>query len=38
LTEGNLRADQLAGQGTSTAIFRRPLFGRNVRFMLTMAW
>lgn len=38
LTEGNPRTDQLAGQGSSTAIYGRPLFGRNVRFVLTKAW
>lgn len=38
LTEGNPRTDQLDGQGSSTAIYGRPLFGRNVRFVLTRAW
>ncbi|WP_353216204.1 TonB-dependent receptor [Sandarakinorhabdus sp.] len=38
LTEGNPRTDQLAGQGSSTAIYGRPLFGRNVRFVVTKAW
>ncbi len=38
LTEGNPRTDQLDGQGTSTAIYGRPLFGRNVRFVLTRKW
>lgn len=38
LTEGNPRTDQLAGQGSSTAIYGRPLFGRNVRFVLTRSW
>jgi len=38
LTEGNPRTDQLEGQGSSTAIYGRPLFGRNVRFVLTHAW
>lgn len=38
LTEGNPRTDQLAGQGASTAIYGRPLFGRNVRFVLTKSW
>lgn len=38
LTEGNPRTDQLAGQGASTAIYGRPLFGRNVRFVLTRKW
>jgi len=38
LTEGNPRTDQLAGQGASTAIYGRPLFGRNVRFVVTKAW
>jgi len=38
LTEGNPRTDQLAGQGSSTAIYGRPLFGRNFRFVVTKAW
>lgn len=38
LTEGNPRTDQLAGQGTSDAIYGRPLFGRNFRFILSRSW
>lgn len=38
LTEGNPRTDQLAGQGASTAIYGRPVFGRNVRFVVTKRW
>ncbi|WP_232824582.1 TonB-dependent receptor [Blastomonas sp. UPD001] len=38
LTEGNPRTDQLAGQGASQAIYGRPLFGRNVRFVVTRKW
>nr|WP_243395660.1 TonB-dependent receptor [Sphingomonas oleivorans] len=38
LTEGNTRTDQLSGQGTRTAIYGRPVFGRNVRFVLTKRW
>ena len=35
LTKGNPRSDQLAGQESSNAVYGRPLFGRNVRFVLT---
>ncbi|WP_347302396.1 TonB-dependent receptor [Croceibacterium sp. TMG7-5b_MA50] len=38
LTEGNPRTDQLGGQGSSDAIYGRPLFGRNVRFILSRSW
>ena len=38
LTEGNPRTDQLAGQGASTAIYGRPVFGRSFRFVLTKRW
>lgn len=38
LTEGNPRTDSLAGQGASVAIYGRPLFGRNFRFMLSKSW
>jgi len=38
LTEGNIRSDLLAGQGTAEAVYGRPLFGRNVRFVLTRRW
>ena len=38
LTEGNTRTDTLSGQGTPTAIYGRPLFGRNVRLVLTRRW
>lgn len=38
LTEGNTAGDVLAGQGTSTAIFGRPLFGRSFRFVLSRKW
>lgn len=38
LTEGNPRTDQLAGQGSSDAIYGRPVFGRNVRFIVSMSW
>ena len=38
LTEGNPRTDLLAGQGTSTAIYARPIFGRAIRMSLTYNW
>lgn len=38
LTEGNPRADSIAGQGTSTAIYARPIFGRAIRVSLTYEW
>jgi outer membrane receptor protein involved in Fe transport len=38
LTEGNTRTDTLEGQGTPTAIYGRPLFGRNVRLVITKKW
>lgn len=38
LTEGNTRTDALAGQGSSEAIYGRPLFGRNFRVMLQRSW
>jgi outer membrane receptor protein involved in Fe transport len=36
-TEGNTAGDRF-GQGTPTAIFGRPLFGRSVRFVLSRSW
>lgn len=38
LTEGNPRTDLLVGQGTSDAIYARPLFGRALRMSLTYSW
>ena len=38
LTEGNTRTDQFSGQGSAEAIYGRPLFGRNVRFVLSRSW
>lgn len=38
LTEGNPRADAVAGQGSADAIYGRPLFGRNVRLTLSREW
>ncbi|WP_343615677.1 TonB-dependent receptor [Novosphingobium sp.] len=38
LTEGNTRTDILSGQGTANAIYGRPLFGRNFRFILSKSW
>jgi outer membrane receptor protein involved in Fe transport len=38
LTEGNPRADAVAGQGSADAIYGRPLFGRNARLTLTREW
>jgi iron complex outermembrane recepter protein len=38
LTEGNPRADAVAGQGSADAIYGRPLFGRNIRLTLTREW
>jgi outer membrane receptor protein involved in Fe transport len=38
LTEGNPRVDTLAGQGTSTAIYARPIFGRTYRMSVTYRW
>ena len=35
LTEGNPRVDALTGQGTSEAIYARPIFGRNFRSSVT---
>lgn len=36
-TEGNTAGDRF-GQGVPTAIFGRPLFGRNVRFIVSRKW
>jgi outer membrane receptor protein involved in Fe transport len=38
LTEGNTRTDTLSGQGTRTALYGRPLFGRNFRVILSRKW
>ncbi|RSV47643.1 TonB-dependent receptor [Sphingomonas sp. ABOLD] len=38
LTEGNTRTDQFAGQGSSQAIYGRPLFGRNFRLIVSRSW
>jgi len=38
LTEGNTRTDNLSGQGTADAIYGRPIFGRNVRLVVTRSW
>jgi hypothetical protein len=38
LTEGNTAGDVLTGQGSATAIFGRPLFGRSFRFVLSRKW
>ena len=38
LTEGNPRTDAIVGQGTSTAIYARPIFGRTIRMSLTYNW
>jgi outer membrane receptor protein involved in Fe transport len=38
LTEGNPRTDAIAGQGTNTAIYARPIFGRAIRMSLTYSW
>jgi iron complex outermembrane receptor protein len=38
LTEGNPRVDTLVGQGTSTAIYARPIFGRTFRVSMTYRW
>lgn len=38
LTEGNTRTDNLSGQGTPTAIYGRPLFGRSFRLMVSRKW
>ncbi|MDE2561731.1 MAG: TonB-dependent receptor [Sphingomonadales bacterium] len=35
ITEGNPRSDQVSGQGSLTAIYGRPIFGRNVRASAT---
>lgn len=35
VTEGNPRVDGLTGQGTSTVIFGRPIFGRTLRVVAT---
>lgn len=38
ITEGNTRTDTLSGQGTPTAIYGRPIFGRNFRLVLSKKW
>jgi outer membrane receptor protein involved in Fe transport len=38
LTEGNSRTDPLVGQGTSSAIYARPVFGRTFRMSLSYTW
>ena len=38
LTEGNPRTDPITGQGTGTAIYARPIFGRAIRASLTYSW
>lgn len=38
VTEGNPRTDQLAGQDAAEAIYGRPLFGRNFRFIVSRSW
>jgi len=38
LTEGNPRADAVAGQGSADAIYGRPLYGRNIRLAVTQEW
>jgi outer membrane receptor protein involved in Fe transport len=38
LTEGNTRTDAISGQGTPTAVYGRPVFGRNFRFVLSKSW
>lgn len=35
ITEGNPRSDQISGQGSLTAIYGRPIFGRNIRASAT---
>ncbi|MDE1918074.1 MAG: TonB-dependent receptor [Sphingomonadales bacterium] len=38
LTEGNTRTDTISGQGTADAVYGRPIFGRNVRVILSKSW
>jgi iron complex outermembrane recepter protein len=38
LTEGNTRTDSLSGQGSASAIYGRPIFGRNFRLVLSKSW
>ena len=38
LTEGNPRADAIAGQGSPNAIYGRPLYGRSIRLVLSKEW
>ncbi|WP_294197530.1 TonB-dependent receptor [uncultured Sphingomonas sp.] len=38
LTEGNTRTDSLSGQGNATAIYGRPVFGRNFRLIVSRSW
>ncbi|WP_245638413.1 TonB-dependent receptor domain-containing protein [Croceicoccus bisphenolivorans] len=38
LTEGDPRGDILSGQGTTEAIYGRPIFGRNVRLVVKKSW
>jgi iron complex outermembrane receptor protein len=38
LTEGNTRTDILSGQDSKEAIYGRPIFGRNFRFVVSKSW
>ena len=38
LTEGNTRTDPISGQGNATAIYGRPVFGRNFRLVVSRSW
>lgn len=38
LTEGNTRTDSISGQGNATAIYGRPVFGRNFRLVVSRSW
>jgi outer membrane receptor protein involved in Fe transport len=38
LSEGSSRTDSLSGQGSSEAIYGRPIFGRNFRLVLGFDW
>jgi outer membrane receptor protein involved in Fe transport len=38
LTEGNPRTDFVYGQGTPTAFYARPIYGRDLRIVLSKSW
>jgi hypothetical protein len=38
VTEGNTRTDNLAGQGSATVVYGRPIYGRNFRLVVSKSW